>query len=414
MWVSSFILGILGGLAGIGVHAVLLVRFFMQTHGLFQVFLQLALAVALGLAALVVAAVCRRSLRTLAVFLPILGVLGFFPRPVSWAPAGALLVAGGVTALISLRREPQEEATGPGYTTVGPDGRPLHWSEAAKLGLPAASAKTTGRRDRSWGPGRRAGAGAVALVAAAAVVTLSLWSPWNPATPRTQAVQEALETATSLVAVSPSTTATTIKPTTTTTAPPTTSTTISPGSDIFNNFSDSMWGISIDYPRDWRNTDPSNVGDRVFWDEGRIMRDEWQDAYVAAAFADWQGPTLDGCYLDYIWVEVHDDVAVDASMIPEFQTWLEDWVVDLGQYYPDVRVLEPVKGVVVSGLPGLVHTWTVFLNGYTLITRECVLIADDCYYFLEFTAVRDDWDDCEPLFRRILENFRAIGASHII
>jgi len=175
-----------------------------------------------------------------------------------------------------------------------------------------------------------------------------------------------------------------------------------------------MWGISIDYPRDWRNTDPSNVGDRVFWDEGRIMRDEWQDAYVAAAFADWQGPTLDGCYLDYIWVEVHDDVAVDASMIPEFQTWLEDWVVDLGQYYPDVRVLEPVKGVVVSGLPGLVHTWTVFLNGYTLVTRECVLIASDCYYFLEFTAVRDDWDDCEPLFRRVLENFRAIGASHII
>ena len=83
-------LGILGGLAGIGVHTALLIRFFSQSHGLFQVFLDLLLALLLGLAALLITVLCRRSPWITAVFSLSLGILGFFPRPLSWIPAGGM------------------------------------------------------------------------------------------------------------------------------------------------------------------------------------------------------------------------------------------------------------------------------------------------------------------------------------
>ncbi|MBN1629095.1 MAG: hypothetical protein JW990_04985, partial [Thermoleophilia bacterium] len=115
MRAAPSILGILGGLAGLSVHAVLLARFFSQSYGLFQTFLELLLALVLGLAALLVAAIWRRSAKTLAVFLPVLGVLGFFPRPLSWIPAGVLLAAAGVVACVTA----------------------LHRSDAGRLGAPA-------------------------------------------------------------------------------------------------------------------------------------------------------------------------------------------------------------------------------------------------------------------------------------
>lgn len=416
MRVPSFLLGLLGGLAGLGVHAVLLVRFFSQSHGLFHVFLELALATALGVAGALIAVLCRRSQKTLVVSLSVIGVLGFFPRPVSWIPAGVLLVAGSALALIGLRRSSGEHSTDDSDSAVTPDGTALHWSEAARLELaPIPPATGATRFEEDWSPAKKAGAAAAALVAAAIILPLSLCSPWSPSAGPATTSPVAQVTTTASLPISSTTTLDTVGPTTTAvTVEPRTTTTVAPHSELFDNYSDGLRGISIDYPKKWRNTDPSNVGDRTFWDSDRVFRDEWQDAYVAAAFADWQGPTLDGCYLDYIWVEVHDDVAVDPSMISDFQTWLEDWVIEIGQYYSDVRVLEPVRDVVVSGLPGLVHTWTIFVNGHTLVTRECVLLADNCYYFLEFTAVKDDWDACEPLFRDILENFRATGSSQLI
>jgi hypothetical protein len=135
MRVTSFVLGILGGVTGLGLHAVFLVGFFSQPSGSFHVFLQLTLATALGLAAILVAALLRHSVGMLAVLLPVLGVLGFFPRPVTWIPAGVLLLAGGATALIHLRSV--RTSPTPSRGAVSPNGTPVHWSEAARLDLPA-------------------------------------------------------------------------------------------------------------------------------------------------------------------------------------------------------------------------------------------------------------------------------------
>jgi hypothetical protein len=417
MRVTSFVLGIVGGVTGLGVHAVLLVRFFSQTSGSFHAFLQLALAVALGLAAILVAAFLRRSTKTLAVVLPVLGVLGFFPRPMTWIPSGVLLMAGGVAALISLRSDTTSPA--PSHGAVSANGTSLHWSEAARLGLPPVPTRPvmTAKRD-TWSPAKTVGIVGVAIVAAAIVIPISLWSPWNPSAESEGTQRVATDSSPNTTAQPPITsdsTSTTDRAATTTTVPSTT-TTVPTAPGALDTYSDSVRGFTMSYPTAWRNTDPGEVGERVFGSQARAFDEEYTDAYVAASFADWNGPTFNGCYLDYVWVEVWDDGRYDSSDLPEIQADFEDWLDDIADQYQndDIQVIERAHERQIGEVRGFEQDWSYFLGGHTIVVRECVLIVDQSLYYLRLATVIENQDANGPLFDQILEDFLVTGGSNLI
>jgi hypothetical protein len=389
----SWVLGILGGLLGIGVHAALLIRFFSQPYGLFQVFLELLLALVLGLAAIFVAALFRHSPKTLAAFLPLLGTLGFFPRPASWAPAGVLLIAGGVSSMVTVwRGSKSSPSVAPAY--VWPDGRPLHWSDAARLGLPRAPAGSAARSGAErWTTRRRAGVITGAVLAAAIVLLLSLG---------TITIGE--------TAVSATTTSETVTTQSSATAgaPPVSTTTTAPAPaepQAFAVYTDEQYGFSIKFPSEWRSTDPTEVGQRMY----RMLAEAYAQTFVAAAFADWSSPTFNGCYLDYVWIEVYDETLLDVPTLPQFRDFILQKLDRMKSNYSDVKSLEPLQDVTISGLQGCKHVWSIVFGGRTLVLMECVLVADERAYFLQFAAVEDDWDAYEPVFEEILRDFAVSG-----
>lgn len=400
-----YIVGILGGSAGLMVHAVLLSRFFSQSHGMFQAFLELLLALLLGLAALLVAVFCRRSTKVLAVVLPVFGALGFFPRPLSWIPAGVLLMAAGATALWSVRRE-AKAAIPPALTAFSTDGRPLHWSEAARLGIPAASARRVVTPEAGrWSTGSKAAVIAGAVMAAAIVVPLSLGTitletekrsavpTTNEGGAMTEGPGPATTTAASLPATTPPADNEPGASTTTATGPATT--------DEFTWYTDEAHGFGIKFPVEWRNTDPTEVGQRFY----REFKEAYIDTFGAVAFADWASPTFNGCYLDFIWVEVYDEQIMEVPTLPEFRNYIADEFEMLEASVGGVERVEPLRDVDIAGMRGLRHVWSILYGGHKLLVMECVLVGEERAYFLQFAAVEDDWTAYRPLFEEILREF---------
>ncbi|OFW60547.1 MAG: hypothetical protein A2133_11820 [Actinobacteria bacterium RBG_16_64_13] len=418
MHVPPFILGILGGLAGVTVHAVLLVQFFSRSYGLFATFLHLVLALLLGIAALALAAVCRYSPKTLAVFLPFIGALGFFPRLLSWAPAGALLIAAGVTASLSLRsgyRRPVSAATAP-----PPGGAPLHWSEAARLGAPMHAVPLVRARERQgWSAQKKVASIAAPLVSAAVVLTLTIWSPGGPADSSASAEPTAVTT-TSTPGGATSANGTSSPDSATpgarvTEAPHSTTTTVPAETGALDTYSDHEHGFSIGFPTTWRNTDPSEVGQRIYGGRAQAEDREYQDAYVVAAFADWHGPTYDGCFLDYIWVEVHDDIAADETALAEIRDAFEQDMAALQYDYPEeVRLLQPFHSIQVGTAAGFEYVWSVPVDDGRVVMKECVLVVNECVYYLQFAATEADWKTCQLLFQEILHSLTVRGSSPLI
>jgi hypothetical protein len=169
----------------------------------------------------------------------------------------------------------------------------------------------------------------------------------------------------------------------------------------------------MNYPTAWRNTNPSEVGGRTFGSQERRDQEQYTDAYLAAAFADWNGATFNGCYLNYVWVEVMDDGYYEQSALQDIEASMEDWVSSVVSDYPeaDARVLEQMHEVRIAGVPACKQVWSFFYGGYTMVVTECALIADDSVYFLALTTTEDDRDANAPLFKQIIENFVVTGSS---
>ena len=412
---KNAILGILGGLVGLGTHAALLVVFFTQSHGLFQVFLHLALAAALGLVGLVVAILCRRSPATLVVLLPAVGVLGFVPRPLSWAPAGVLLVAAGIVAGLSLRNTARSlSRSRPQPVTISSDRGPLHWSEAARLGVPAQPAPPTSRSSQaSWSPARKTWMAAAVAVTAAIVVAVSVL-PWDsaPAIDRdSPSVQGPAATSTTLAAAGDSEQRTTTSVESATSSALTTSTT---DNDGYDTYVDEDLGFSLSYPSAWRNTDPGEVGPRVYGGRDQASAKAYQDSFVSAAFADWQGPTYDGCYLDFVWVEAFADPQGEAPPLGELKAARAEYVQEFMEAFPDVELLVPIRDVQIGMARGFKYTWAIPMDRYTEIVTECVLLADGVWYYLALASAENDWDANLPIFESVLQSFTVTGTSPVI
>jgi hypothetical protein len=375
---APYVLGAAGGAAGFVTHAVLLVLFFSQSHGLVQVFVHLLLALLLGLTALLLAWVCRRSTLALAVLLPVMGLFGFVVRPLSWAPAGVLLLAGGAMAVLSER-----------------------------------SAERHTRRDPAT---------AVRLTAAAAgiaAIVLALGVPsWDsePDPGRQTAALRPVTTSTSMATTGGSTvrpTPTTAKPPASTSSSSTSSTTTSTTEpdDGYDTFADDQLGFTVRYPSAWRNTDPGEVGARVYGGRSQAFAKQYDRIFVSAAFADWQGPTYDGCYLDFIWIEGAEENVDDPPTLNEVKTDTEQYIDELIQAYPDVKLLQPVRDFQLGLATGFKYTWSLPVNGLNEIVTECTLVADGVWYFIALAASEEDWKRYEPVFKKVLESFVVNGSS---
>jgi len=112
----------------------------------------------------------------------------------------------------------------------------------------------------------------------------------------------------------------------------------------------------MSYPATWRNTNPSEVGERIYGGANQALQKAFNAAYVAAAFSDWQGPTYDGCYLDYIWVEVNDDQPTKVSDLSKIRADIQAYLDYLHQNFSQVKLLEPMREVQIGTATGFDYT----------------------------------------------------------
>jgi len=263
-----------------------------------------------------------------------------------------------------------------------------------------------------WSTGRKAVAVAGVGLAAAIVVPLSLGTitldrEAEPAlTVGASSITTSSSATTETTSVSSQTTGVLTSPTATS-SPTTTPVPIE--DERFAWYRDEEYGFTIKFPISWRNTDPSEVGQRLY----RRMVDAYADTFAPVAFADWSSPTFNGCYLDYIWVEVYDETRVEVPTLPEFRDYIHERLDYLKSRYAGVETVEPLQDLVVAGMPGAEHVWSILYGGRTLILKECVLVTEGRAYFLQFAAVEEDWGENRPLFEEILRDFTVTSSEPV-
>ena len=164
---------------------------------------------------------------------------------------------------------------------------------------------------------------------------------------------------------------------------------------------DSVRGFTVKYPASWKNTSLSRLGDGE------------TDAYGVVGFADQSGPEEDGQFLNFVEVDVFADVLVDESMLPDFEEAMRLSLEDAGDTYEDVEVIEPIQSVSIGGSPGLALTVRFSWRGRAVIVSDYVVIANQRAYGLEVSAVEEDFEECTPLFEKIIQDFQ-VGPSSLL
>ena len=412
---TSLILGLCGGAAGIAVHIFLLV----QTPSAAQ---RPAIGIVLGVAGGGVALVGRVSRQAGVVFLLSLGVLGFLPNPLSWLPAGVLMIGAGACGLVDLRRSPSQPAAEAGPAPVpraAPAGAPLHWSVAPYVKKAAPSEQpVAASAPNPAAPGHREGwslkgksLAAGLIIAVAAVVVPFSWSPQDT-------VASASQTPTAAAARPPaSTPSTTVPPTfsadivttareelaTTTTTLPATFARIGPvdpdDPDALVLFSDIRFGLTVALPATWAEVPPSNLAD---YDPA---------TYHLATFADIDGPAHKGAFLNGITVDVLAGSQTEdppRELVQQSLQRLLDQGPGSHEYY---QALEPIHEVDIGGVTGLTATVRLTWNERVMVKALYLCIANHCLYQIGLQTDDVDWTTYEPLFGRVLDSFAFAPAS---
>ena len=189
----------------------------------------------------------------------------------------------------------------------------------------------------------------------------------------------------------------------------TTTTTVVIQDEEYAWYSDDRYGFTLKFPASWRNTDPSEVGQRLY----RQIVETYAETFVPVAFADWDSPTFNGCYLDYVWVEVYDETFMEVPTLPELRNHIHGRLDDLEARYAGVRSIEPLRDVVTAGMPGSEHVWSIPYGGRVLVLKECVFATEGRAYFIQFAAVEEDWEECQPVFEEMLRDFTVRGPEPI-
>jgi len=170
-------------------------------------------------------------------------------------------------------------------------------------------------------------------------------------------------------------------------------------STTFRSYYDRRNRFTIEYPEGWSETSLRLLGDR--------------DVYGAevVGFADHAGPTTDeGCYANAIQVSILEDRPYDEAVLAALRENLSMTVERLEGKNDAVVVVEPWDELQIAGALGMKIVMSLSRNGQEFMAMDCVLIAHERFYELEFFTVKGDWAENEPLFQKIIATFTT-GAS---
>jgi len=106
-------LGVAGGLAGAGYHGYLLWQLLGEASPATDEIKLLAIGIGLGVCGLIAALLGLLSRPASLVLLFYIGLLGLLPQPLTWYPAAALMIIGGLVGLASLRSPVEKQNPGP-------------------------------------------------------------------------------------------------------------------------------------------------------------------------------------------------------------------------------------------------------------------------------------------------------------
>ena len=105
-------LGVAGGIAGAAYHGYLLWDLLGEASPAADEIKLLAIGIGLGVCGLVAALLGLLSRPASLILLFFIAVLGLLPLPLTWAPAAALMIIGGLVGLATPRR-PTDQAQPP-------------------------------------------------------------------------------------------------------------------------------------------------------------------------------------------------------------------------------------------------------------------------------------------------------------
>ena len=149
----------------------------------------------------------------------------------------------------------------------------------------------------------------------------------------------------------------------------------------------------------------------VWWQETNLRQLGDADVYgiEVVGFADHQGPVVDGCYSNMLQVNILEDIPYDESILSRLPDTLPETLERLRAKNDAVQVLEPWKKTQIAGAPAMAMRLTLSDDGHTFSGLDCVLVAEQRLYELEFFTIEADWERYEPLFHRILSHFEVGG-----
>lgn len=183
---------------------------------------------------------------------------------------------------------------------------------------------------------------------------------------------------------------------------PADSTTVTTDSDGLASYTDAEYGFTVTYPASWENTSLTKLGDYQ------------PDPYSVVGFADQSGPQQEGQFFNFVEVSVVEDIRIDESMLPAFEESMKLSLEKVRETYQDVRVLEPVRSVRIADKPGFAATLSLSFKEHTVVVCAYLLVADQRAYELEFSAAEEDFEECAPLFEKIIQDFSPGSSSPVI
>lgn len=151
----------------------------------------------------------------------------------------------------------------------------------------------------------------------------------------------------------------------------------------------------IRYPAWWQETNLRQLGDADVY------------GFEVVGFADHDGPGVDGCYANMMQVNTLEDRTYDASLLERLPETLPQSLERLSAKNDDVAVLVPWTETRIAGAPAMAMTLSISDRGLDSTGLDCVLVADQRLYELEFFTVSADWAEYEPIFHQILAEFKA-------
>ena len=156
------------------------------------------------------------------------------------------------------------------------------------------------------------------------------------------------------------------------------------------------FGYSFAYPAAWelRKADSANVS------AGGTAAD-------AVGVFNPEGAVAQDTYIDLAQVTVYKlKEAVDASMMPQVRSEVEQVLASLESQAPDMQTVEPLSETTLGGTSGFKVTYAFSQNGTPTTSTLYFLFFGDTEYQLTLQAATQNWGANQSVFTAFLASFR--------